>query len=382
MADSGSDLTIIPLRTYKEMVGKEKVQVRTTRHKPTVFGGASVELLGYIKGKVEFKGRETTTRVYFSHEGPAVLGWDDQDKLKIKLDPSTEDQVLSVCARDGPIVKSDYPKLFSEEPGHIKGFVHRIMLKKNAVPVKHRVRPVPATARDTLRDQLDKMRAEGVIEEVEASEWLSPVVLIKKPNSQELRVCIDLRSLNLEVITDNYPLPSINELILLMKEAKIFSKLDMRNAYHQIQLHEESKPLTAFITPFGTYQFTKMPFGLSSAASAFQRMMDVLLRKVKNVAYFQDDILVYAGDEQTHDATLKTVLTKLQDAGVRLCHEKCAFKVKEVEYLGYKISEKGISPKQNLMHAIIEAPEPTSKDEVRSFLGLAEYYAKFIPLFS
>ncbi|KAJ1177271.1 hypothetical protein NDU88_002532 [Pleurodeles waltl] len=144
------------------------------------------------------------------------------------------------------------------------------------------------------------MLAEEVIEPVEASEWISPVVITQKADGR-LRFCVDLRSVNQNIVVDMIPLSNINELLTLVKNRKFFSKLDLRSAYHQIRLHEDSKPLTAFVTTEGTFQFKRLPFGLASAARIFQRAMARVLEGVDDVIYFQDDILVMGKTVTDHN---------------------------------------------------------------------------------
>ena len=145
------------------------------------------------------------------------------------------------------------------------------------------------------------MEGSGVIEKSETSEWLGTIVITTKANTSDIRLCIDLRDLNKSIEVDRHTLPRINEMLSLIKNATIFSKLDLSSAYHQVALCPKSKHLTAFTTPFGTYRFCRMPFGLASAASVFQRVMQSVLNGSKNTLCFQDDILIFAKDVNEHN---------------------------------------------------------------------------------
>ena len=166
------------------------------------------------------------------------------------------------------------------------------------------------------------------------------------------------------------------------KSRYIYTTIDLSSAYNQIPLIEESKDITAFITPDGLYRFTRVPYRLASASSLFQRMMHVIFKDVKGVLYFQDDILIYATSQIEHDRILRTVLTKLRLHGLNMNREKCRFSQKSVAYLGHTITSAGITPKESLVRAILDAPAPESNDQLRSFLGLCEYVSKFIKNFA
>lgn len=274
-----------------------------------------------------------------------------------------------------------FPKVFEGTIGKLAKFTHKICLKQGAEPVSHKVRNIPFNCRDLVEQELQRLEDNGVIEPVESAEWLAPLVVVRKPNGK-VRLCIDLRELNKKIIVDKFSLPKINEMIARTKGIKWFSTIDLTSAYHQIALHPTSKKLTAFITPFGCYQFRRMPFGLASAAAVFQKLMHRLFRDTEGVQYFQDDILVMGKTKEDHDTKLTKVLTILMQNGLTAEWDKCKFSVNTVLYLGHEISDKGVTPKLANTTAIKEAPTPQNKNDVRSFLGMAEFYSKFVPHFA
>ena len=137
--------------------------------------------------------------------------------------------------------------------------------------MQHKVRKVPFAIRPALTQEL-RLQDSGIIEPIEASEWVSPIVVAKKPKG-DIRVCVDLRDVNQKIVVETHPMPNIHEMVSTLKDAKVFSSLDLSSAYHQIPLTEESKDITAFITPDGLFRYTRVPFGLASAAALFQRLM-------------------------------------------------------------------------------------------------------------
>lgn len=193
---------------------------------------------------------------------------------------------------------------------------------------------------------------------------------------------MDLRALKANLVTDCHPLPNINEMVCMLDGACFFSTLDLWSAYHQIELPTDSKHFTAFITPHGLFQFKRMPFGLASAASVFQRAMYHIFKDVSNfVKCFQDDIL-FSKNEGDHFCHVKEVCQRLKRCGFTLKAGKCKFFCKLVEYLGHTLSGDGVVPKKSLVDAIINAPAPDTREKLLSFAGLCEYYSKFIQNFA
>lgn len=351
--------------------------------KPESFTGECIPMVGYRDVKFTFKGRKAEGRMYVAEYGPCVLGWKDQKSLKIILNPNSKEQVLVLNEGDelGKKLCEEYKEVFSGNIGLLKGFKHKIVLRENAVPVNFKVRSVPFVVRNELEKELHRLESAGVIEQIESSQWMSPIVVARKANGK-IRLCVDLRGVNKEIQVDKYPLPKINELLSKTKGMKWFSTVDLSNAYHQVPLHEESRKITSFITPFGCYQYVRMPFGLASAAAVFQRLMSEVLRGITGVLFFQDDILIMGENRRKHDERLKGVLDVLKRRGLTAEYGKCHFAKNEITYLGHSIGRDGVSPKRELVEAVREAPEPRNKDELRSFLGLAEYYSKFVRNFA
>lgn len=274
-----------------------------------------------------------------------------------------------------------FPKVFKAEIGKLTNFKHEIRLKEGACPKIFKARNIPITIRDEVKKELESLVKEGIIEKIESSEWVSPIVVARRANGK-VQLCIDLRYLNKNIIVDQFPLPRIPEMLASVGGSTFFSTIDLSAAYHQIELHENSKDLTAFITPFGCLRFNHMPLCLASAAAIFQRVMQDLLSKCKNAICFQDDSLVFGNDEKEHTTALEGVLRVLGDHGLTIKHSTCKFQIKSVSYLGHECCEGGIKPKTSLVEAIQAAPHPKSKDDVRSFLGLTEFYSKYVPNFS
>ena len=239
----------------------------------------------------------------------------------------------------------------------------------------------PAEMRE-LRDQIEQLLGQGFIRR-STSPWGAPVLFVKKRDGS-LRLCVDYRELNKVTIRNKYPLPRIDDLFDQLRGASFFSKIDLRSGYHQLRIREEDVSKTAFLSRYGSYEFWVMPFGLTNAPAVFMDLMNRVFRDFLDqfVIVFIDDILVYSQTEEEHAEHLRQVLQTLRQNELYAKYEKCGFWLKEVQFLGHIISDRGISVDPGKVSAVREWGQPTTPTEIRSFLGLAGYYRRFIRGFS
>ena len=188
---------------------------------------------------------------------------------------------------------------------------------------------------------------------------------------------MDLRGPNAQIVPEVHPLPTIEELQTRLK-GTVYSKLDLSSAYHQLELHPDSRDITAFITHEGLMRFKRVPFGLVSAGSACQKLLDDLLRGIPGCGHYLDDILVSGATRRQHDERLRQVLDRLREAHVTVNMEKSVFAREEVDFCGHAMSATGITPTAGTVAAMEDAPQPQNLQELRSFLGLAGWFARFI----
>ena len=219
----------------------------------------------------------------------------------------------------------------------------------------------------------------GVIRKVEEpTEWCSGIVVVPKPNAN-VRVCVDLTKLNESVCRERHILPSVEETLAQLSNAKVFSKLDPNSGFWQVKLDNASSLLTTFITPYGRYCFNRLPFGITSAPEYFQKQMAAMLAGAEGVVCLMDDILVYCKDEEEHQKHLEAVMHKLKKAKITLNVDKCHFAKSTIKFLGQIVNQDGIQPDPEKVRAVTAMPPPTNVPEVRRFMGMVNQLSKFCP---
>jgi hypothetical protein len=211
------------------------------------------------------------------------------------------------------------------------------------------------------------------------SPWGAPVIFIQKKDGL-WRLCIDYHQLNKATIKNQYPLPRIDDLFNQMKGAMVFSKIDLRSGYHQLWIKEDGVPKTTFKMRFGHYEFTILSFGLTKSPGVFMSLMNEVFHEYldKFIQVFIDNILIYSRMIEEHDEHLRLVLQCLREHKMYGKLSKCSFYQSKIHYLGHVISSEGIVVDPAKVEAIMECPAPTNVPKVRSFMGLAGYYRRFI----
>ena len=198
-----------------------------------------------------------------------------------------------------------------------------------------------------------------------------------------MRICGDFKvTINPNVEREHYPLPNVEDLFASVADGKVFSKLDLSHACQQLELDAETQHYVTVNTHKGIYRYLRTPYGVSSAPSTFQSIMDQILQGINHVMCFLDDILITDESEQEHRNVLVEVLTRLEQCRVRVNLAKCSFARKSVEFEGHRLDAAGVHPTSEKLKAIIEAQKPCDVKQLRSYLGLINYYAKFVPRMS
>lgn len=287
---------------------------------------------------------------------------------------------IGLVKRIHTINLKDYEDLFSGL-GCLPGQYH-IVVDKSVRPVVCASRKIPLGLRNKLAEELRKMEKLGVIRKVSyPTQWVHPLVLAAKKNNG-IRVCLDPRELNRAVQRAHFQLPTVTELASRLQGARYFSVLDANSGFWAVSLDEASADLCTFATPFGRYQFLRLPFGINCASEVFHGKIRQLLEDLEGTDSFIDDIIIWGSTKQEHDRRLEALLKRAREINLKFNREKCKLCVEEVTYLGHVFDKNGMRPDSNKVKAIREMPEPEERKGLERFLGAVNYLSKFIPNYS
>lgn len=250
------------------------------------------------------------------------------------------------------------------------------------IPIRQRYRRIPPSEYEVVKNHINQLLEAQVIRE-SSSPYASPIVLVKKKDGS-LRMCVDYRQLNSKTRKDAFPLPRIEESLDALTGARWFSTLDLASGYNQVAVREGDRPKTAFCTPFGLFEWNRMPFGLCNAPSTFQRLMQRIFgdQQCQSLLLYLDDIVVFSSTIAQHLERLSVVLGRLEQEGLKVKLPKCAFFQQEVRYLGHVISAQGVATDPSKIEVVANWQPPTTVSELRSFLGFASYYRRFVEGFA
>uniref|UniRef100_A0AAZ3QFN7 ribonuclease H n=1 Tax=Oncorhynchus tshawytscha TaxID=74940 RepID=A0AAZ3QFN7_ONCTS len=248
--------------------------------------------------------------------------------------------------------------------GEIQDFTAKVRVQEGTKPIFH--------------NHVDCLQKNKIITKVARSDWAAPIVVVPKKD-KTVRMCGNYKvTVNRCILPEEYPLPKAEDLFATLAGGKVFNKLDLAFAYQQLKLDPESEQCLTINTHKGLFRFNRLAYGISTAPAIFQHTMDQILDGIDNVVCFMDDILVSAPTIGEHLVVLDKVMSRLEKYGVKMKHSKCEFLQDSVEYLGYKIDAQGLHPTNSKVEAIVNTPAPTNISELRSFLGLLNYYGKFV----
>lgn len=309
-------------------------------------------------------------------ECPQAMPFKGKEADQEELDTPTE-----FHSALGPVLQG-HRKLFKTQVGRTHIAEH-VIDTGDASPIKVPPRPIPFHYQDRVHTQLQEMAKEGIIRP-SSSPWSAPAIYVPKSNG-EIRICVDFVQLNNVTKKDSYPVPRADGPQQKMANKKVFSKIDLKSAYWQFPMHEQSIEKTAFCPGpgYGLWEFTVMPYGLTGATQTCQRGLDKILDDCKDcVDNYIDDCIVFSDDMDSHIRDLGRVLSRIEEAGFTLRGSKCLFGLSQISHLGFEYSSGGVTPIEEKTQAVADWPIPTTVKEVRSFLGLANFYRRFIPHFA
>lgn len=379
--DTGAQCNVLPLKTFKSVRQHEKI-MEARRSRLIDYGGNTIETLGTVTFQCLHNNKhETLTFHVINIDAKPIIGLHDSKRLNmIKICVDTVDSAPPLPITHNTLL-SEYAVLFNKELGTLP-VKYKIKLKEGATGVIKPPRNVPIAVEDKVKQKLDEMVETGVLAPVEGpTEWVSSMVAVRKRNKDEIRICIDPKDLNEAIRREHYPARTIETIIKKIHKSEYFTVIDASNAYWQIELEEKSSYYTTFNTPHGRFRFTRMPFGICSAAEVFQKAMDHLFEGTP-CQIMADDLLVWGETEEIHDRNLRAVLDRAKEVNLKLKTEKCKFKQSEVSYVGHILTKDGVKPDPAKVKDIVEMAPPEDVKALSRFLGMVNYVSKFIPKLS
>ncbi|CAH8597340.1 unnamed protein product [Dicrocoelium dendriticum] len=378
--DTASDITIISEDLWRSL-GKPPFE--PTSQSATSACGGRVQLTGQLHCSVSFRGATFNAICYITKAKLNLLGLDWLETLGLADLP-----LRAICnAVHSPKVPNDrtadiirqFAPVFQDGLGRCTRTRAALQLVPGAQPVFRPKRPVPYAALPLVDAELQRLEDMGVLVPVSYSAWAAPIVVVKKPNGS-LRICADFSTgLNAALEPNCYPLPIPADLFTILNGGTCFAKIDLADAYLQIEVAPESQALLTINTHRGLLQYTRLPFGVKTAPAIFQQTMDAMISGIPGTAAYLDDLLIVGRTPEELRERLAAVLQRVQEYGFRLKPEKCQFFLPSIKYLGFIFDAHGRHPDPENVRAIQQMPAPADVSQLRSFLGLISYYSAFLP---
>jgi hypothetical protein len=387
--DTGAETNVIPWSMWKKICFDEgqNLVVKKSSVALKSFAGDKVPHRGVVTVPITVSDQSALAQVFLT-EGKTVpvLGLKTLLALKI-VQPGENLCVMSTTATkpspnaEKPLTLKDVQKGYDDVftgLGRYPGMYH-VTIKENAEPTIHAPRRVAPSLQTRLKAKLMDMEKKGVIRKIEQpTDWVNSLVIVEKKDGS-LRLCLDPKDLNRNIKREYLQTPRFEDVLAQLQGAKIFTILDQKDSYWQVQLDEESQLLCTFNTPFGRYAFCRLPFGIACASDALQKCAYKTFGDIPGVYLIADDMLIAAENEQQHDVILRQVLDRARSNGVRFNLQKVQFKQEQVTYLGRKLGADGVRPDPQKVAAITNMPIPKDKPAVQRLLGLVNFLHSFIP---
>lgn len=374
--DTGAAVTLIGLTDFKNYF--PDIQLQKTDTKLVTYSKQQLTVVGFAQVQVAYHNVVKDLNLYVVHtDKHALLGREWMRKLGISFTLGNSITQITSSSRLENLLQK-YSTIRDKNMGKIIGLQARLKLKKDTQPFFIKARKVPYSLLPKVEKELEFLENEGILQKIESSEFATPIVPVIKANGN-IRICGDFKcTLNPNLIVDEYPLPTLDTLFSSMSGGDKFTKLDLQQAYLQMEVHPEDRKYLTLSTPKGLYRSTRLMYGVASAPAIWQREIENILKDIPGVSVFLDDIKITGPDDDTHFQRLEEVFSRLAKYNIRINYEKCQFFTKQIEYCGYILDKYGVHKCKNKMDAIQNAKVPSNKTEVRAFVGLVNYYNRFL----
>lgn len=382
--DTGASVSVISETFYKENL--KFLNLLPTDLKLSSYNNVPILPVGRLEVNVQFENQNKVLNLYVIKNGShPLMGRDWIKALGVEISFKNNQELFvtksSVDSKHENLVNkivTDFPEVFSKELGQCNCDPIKLVLKENSKPKYCKPRALPYTLKAKVEQELNRLVEADVLLPVNSSEYGSPIVPVPKKDGS-IRICGDFRYVNSQLEIDRYPIPRVEDLFAEMQKGELFSKIDLSQAYMQLRLDEYSQKICTISTHRGLFSYKRLPYGIASAVGIFERIIEQTLLGLRGVKCFLDDIIISGPDDETHYSRLREVCERLRKVGFTVKQEKCSFFVPKVEFLGFTIDKSGLHTSETKVKAILDAPEPKSVTEVKSFVGLVNYYGKFVP---
>ncbi|XP_029165366.1 uncharacterized protein K02A2.6-like [Nylanderia fulva] len=370
--DSGAAVSIVSTSTVQRLFPRRRLKQTTIQL--MTFCKTPIQVIGVLPVSVTWRDDILTLNLYVSEvDREPLLGreWIRQLHLFHLVDSINMTQVIENSTRSKIERLLDcYKKKLDPSLTKIRGLQASLTTKENINPIFLKARTVPFKLVPLVEQELQTLVEDGILEKVNTSRWATPIVPVLKKNNK-IRICGDFSvTINPNLLTDKYPLPTVDELFASMAGGTKFTKIDLQQAYLQLEVREEDRELLTLNTHKGLFRSTRLMYGIASAPAIWQREIENILGDIPGVSVFLDDIKITGPDENTHMCRLEQVLSRLADANIRINEEKSEFFKDSILYCGYKINKSGIHKITEKTQAIDNMPPPQNVTELRSFLGM------------
>ncbi|KAJ3659377.1 hypothetical protein Zmor_011067 [Zophobas morio] len=374
IVDTGSSVNLISSSTFKQF-HQQSLQPDSSSILPYNCQ-QQLEVVGKFKGLFHYNNHQTRADVFvIKGNSESLLSYDTANKLQL-----IQLSMMIYQPMDMNYIKNKHPNLCNGI-GCLKNQTVKLHIDESIPPVANKHRRIPINLRGAVEQEITRLMKQNIIEKATGpTPWVSPIVVVPKhhdPNS--IRICVDMREANKAILRERHPTPTIEEIFAQLNGATVFSKIDLKDGYHQLTLEESSRYITVFSTHIGLYQYKRLSFGINSAAEIFQNTIRQLLNQIDSVLNISDDILIFGTTQQDHDKTLKQVIERLDNHNLTINTKKCIFNTNKIDFFGYVFSSKGIYPDPDKVKSVSNLEPPRNVHELRSFLGTLNYVGKFLP---
>ena len=386
--DTGSMCSLVGAEGYCQLGSPKCHPVSTSL---MAYGGKPLNIKGqcFVNVKMGEPIRSNLTLIVVDEKGSNLLGldWSDifgltnrgtsaLDVVKADYQPSQESEsepLVSNSVKEPRllILQEKYSNVFKNTLGKCTKKKVSIHLRDEVSPVFSNARPVPFAIKQKVQDELKRLVDMGVLQKIDYSDWAAPIVVVNKPNGK-VRICGDFKALNRRISVDQHPIPTLDQLLEKLQGGQFYSKIDLADAYLQLELDDDAKKLCVINTPFGLYQYHRMCFGVASSPAQFQRLMDTMISGLSGVAAYLDDLIITGATEAEHWENVEQLIKRLSEYGLCVKLDKSEFFKNSVEYLGYIIDKEGKRPSKLSVEAIKQLKRP------KMFLKFKHFWVKSI----